>query len=256
MKKCSFFAVFYFLISTTFTYGMLQDLDAFELGNSAYNEGSYKKAIDFYESILKEGKHSDALYFNLGNAYYKLDDIANSIFYYEKALLLNPEDAEVKENLSYAQNMAIDSISDRTETGLSSVFEQWVYKFTLTQWATASIAFMGFFVLCYVLFLMGSNAKIKRFSFTLSSLFLLLSMFSFGMGYSHKIKRDSDRPAIVFQVSKVQAEPNDRGADLFNLHPGTKVQILDELGSWYKIEISDGQQGWIQKHMLKSLKDS
>jgi tetratricopeptide (TPR) repeat protein len=254
MKKVLFFVILVAL-SGFMKPVWAQSSDAFQEGNKAYNEGNYSIAIQKYESVLDAGEHSDALYFNLGNAYYKLDDIANSIYYYEKALLLSPEDIEIKENLAFAQNMAIDSISGRTHSGLSNLYSRIVYALTLSQWALLSIVFMMLFVLLYVLFLMGAHAKTKRLAFTLSAVFLAATLASFTLGYSQKVKNDRDLPAIVFQVTSVQSEPNDRGSELFNLHPGTKVQILDELGSWYKIEIADGQQGWLPMQSVNPLKE-
>ncbi len=254
MKKFLFFVTALALCGFTLP-TIAQTSVAFQEGNKAYNEGDYTTAIQKYESILENGDHSGALYFNLGNAYYKLDDIANSIYYYEKALLLSPEDEDIRSNLAFAQNMAIDSISGRTHSGLSNLYSRIVYALSLSQWALLTIVFMVLFVLFYVLFLMGAHAKTKRLAFVLSAVFLAATTASFTLGYSQKVKRDSDLPAIVFQVTSVQAEPNERGSDLFNLHPGTKVQILDELGSWYKIEIADGQQGWLPMQSVKPIKE-
>ncbi|MBT8264093.1 MAG: tetratricopeptide repeat protein, partial [Muriicola sp.] len=82
----------------------------FENATTAYNKGNYEAAIQNYLEILENGEHSAILYYNLGNAYYKLNKIGPSIYYYEKALLLDPNDTEIKQNLAFAQNMTIDAI--------------------------------------------------------------------------------------------------------------------------------------------------
>ncbi|MEX0315389.1 MAG: tetratricopeptide repeat protein, partial [Allomuricauda sp.] len=86
-------------------FGIAQNTALFNRATEQYNEGEYTKAIESYERILENGEHSAELYFNLGNCYYKLNAIGPSIFYYEKALLLKPNDSEILNNLSYAQNM-------------------------------------------------------------------------------------------------------------------------------------------------------
>ena len=100
-----------------FCFGVNAQTEAlFNRATDAYNEGNYQQAIEVYNQILDKGEHSAALYFNLGNSYYKLNQIAPSIYYYEKALLLSPNDPEIKTNLSYAQNMTLDAIEVLPET--------------------------------------------------------------------------------------------------------------------------------------------
>ena len=96
----------------------------FDSATVAYNKGDYEKAISFYMEILEEDQHSAALYYNLGNSYYKLNQIAPSIYYYEKALLLDPNDKEIRSNLVYAQNMTLDAINPLPETTLSRFYKQ------------------------------------------------------------------------------------------------------------------------------------
>ncbi|MDX1313866.1 MAG: tetratricopeptide repeat protein, partial [Eudoraea sp.] len=105
MKKY-LFLLFAFLIQLVYS----QSEARFDSATVAYNKGDYEKAIAYYKEILGEGKHSAALYYNLGNSFYKLNQIAPSIYYYEKALLLAPNDPEIKNNLVYAQNMTLDAI--------------------------------------------------------------------------------------------------------------------------------------------------
>ena len=82
-----------------FSFCIGQNTELFDKGNDLYNQGRYLEAIESYSDIIKDGKHSSELYYNMGNSYYKLNDIANSIFYYEKALLLNPKSDKITNNL-------------------------------------------------------------------------------------------------------------------------------------------------------------
>ena len=114
MKKVVY--IFILLLSLS---ASAQQNALFDSATKAYNAGEYQSAVDIYLEILESGKHSPELYYNLGNAYYKLNQIAPSIYYYEKALLLKPNDVEIKNNLGYAQNMTLDAIDTMPETGFA-----------------------------------------------------------------------------------------------------------------------------------------
>ena len=111
-----------------------QNSDLFDQGNDFYNQGRYFEAIEKYNLILKNGSHSDELYYNLGNSYYKLNDIANSIFYYEKALILSPNDGKILNNLSFANNMLIDKIDSLPKNQISSFFNSLINLFNYSTW--------------------------------------------------------------------------------------------------------------------------
>ncbi len=124
----------------------------FNNATTAYNEGRYEKAVENYLEILENDQHSAELYFNLGNCYYKLNQIAPSVYYYEKALLLKPNDPEINNNLSYAQNMTLDAIDEVPETGLAKIKKSLTGFLSFDQWAKTAVAFMILFVLLYIAF--------------------------------------------------------------------------------------------------------
>ncbi len=233
-----------------------QNNDLFEKATAAYNASEYEQAITYYSKILENGQHSANLYFNLGNAHYKLNEIAPSIYYYEKALLLKPGDSEILNNLGYAQNMTIDTVKTVPVNTLSEVYSKIVSLFTFDQWAYLAIAFMILFVLLYIAFYTFSYASQKRISFIASILSIFLSIISVVFGFMAYTDYNNDQPAIIFvDEVRVKSEPNSKSQEVFRLHEGTKVQVLDELNSWKKIEIADGQTGWLDAQEIKLLKD-
>lgn len=119
MKKLVYILVFFLSFITS-----AQNISLFEQGNALYNDGNYEQAILKYENILENGEHSAELYFNLANAHYKLNHIAPSIYYYEKALQLAPNDKEIKNNAAFARNMTIDAIDSVPEVGLSNYIKK------------------------------------------------------------------------------------------------------------------------------------
>lgn len=247
---------FLFLFILVSFFAKAQNDVLFKKATEAYNKGEYSQAIDLYGEILKTGQHSAALYFNLGNAYYKLNEIAESIYYYEKALLLNANDQEIKTNLGYAQNMSLDAIDTLPETGLSKLYKNITSKLSFDQWAYLSIVFIILFVILYIAFYYFDYSSRKRWAFISSILFLCLSIISIVFAYVQEQDYKNYRPAIIFADEiGIQSEPNNTSPTVFTLHAGTKVIVLEDLNNWKKIQLADGKTGWIQNNKLKLLKD-
>lgn len=226
----------------------------FEQANTLYNQGKYGEAIDKYTSILDSGNHSAELYFNLANAHYKLNHIAPSIYYYEKALLLSPNDKEIKNNMAFATNMTIDAIDVIPETGWSRFINSITNMMSFDAWAKTSVTFAFCFVVLFLIYYFAYSTLKKRFTFISSLVSLLLLCVSLAFAF-HKFNIDkNNRPAIVFaQESKVKSEPNLRSEEAFRLHEGTKVQVLDTVNNWKKIRLADGKTGWIISDDIKLL---
>lgn len=236
--------------------GFSQNQELFNKATTYYNEGEYTKAADSYLQILENGEHSAALYFNLGNTYYKLNDIAPSIYYYEKALLLKPNDKDIKNNLAYAQNMTLDAIEPLPQTSLAKFYNKLTHYLSFDQWAYVGIVLMLLFVGCYIAFYYFKFATQKRIAFISSIIFLLGSLMAVFLAYFQFQKFNSDQPAIVFaEEVSIKSEPNNRGQTVFSLHAGTKVNILEHLNDWTRIGISDGSTAGYHPEEIKILKD-
>lgn len=233
-----------------------QGQELFDKATKAYNEGEYQQAIEQYEKILENGQHSAAVYYNLANSYYKLNEIAPSIYYYEKALLLDPDDPEIENNLAYARNMTLDVFDEIPASAMNRIFGNFTAALTFDQWAVLAVVFMMLFVAGYIAFYFLRYSGHKRLAFILSMLALLFSIASLIFGLLQYSRYEDDRPAIIFaEEVEVQSEPNQRSSTTFRLHEGTKVQVLEELNDWKKIETPDGQIGWTEGGDLKEVKD-
>jgi tetratricopeptide (TPR) repeat protein len=227
----------------------------FTQGNDLYNEGKYAEAIDRYTEILDSGNHSEALYFNLANAHYKLNNIAPSIYYYEKAMQLAPNDADIKNNIAFARNMTIDAIDVIPEGVFSKIAKRVINIMSFDYWALFAVISMLLFVILFLGYYFAYSTSKKRLAFvgTLASLFLLLCTLTLAFEKYHLHQKDN--PAIVFaQEAKVKGEPNLRSEEAFRLHEGTKVQVLDTIKNWRKIKLTDGKTGWISSDDIKMLK--
>ncbi len=235
--------------------GFTQNTTLFDDANALYNKGEYAQAIEKYEALLESNEHSAEVYFNLANAHYKLSNTASSIYYYEKALLLSPKDKEIQNNLSFAQNMTIDAIDTVPEVGFSRLFKNMVSFTTSDTWAILSIAGIIIFVLLFLLYHFARATAQKRVAFIVSLLSLFLGLFSLVMAFQKTQLEANNNPAIVFpQEVRVKADPNKTSEELFRLHEGTKVQVLENYNDWYKIEIADKTVGWLPKSSVKTIK--
>lgn len=248
--------VFMFALVLSCSLGNAQNTTRFEEGNELYNQGAYQEAITRYKSIVAEGEHSAALYFNMGNAYYKLNMIAPSILNYEKALMLDPEDEDARINLAYARNMTIDDIDAMPQPGLSKLFQGLVETFSHKVWSYLAIVAMILFVVFFIGYYFAYREGRKRLFFAVSAVWLLLSLACLSFAFQGRTWEKDHDPAIVFaRETAVKSEPNLGSEEVFKLHEGTKVFILDTMHDWKKIRLADGKEGWLPADELQRIKD-
>ncbi|WP_178986604.1 tetratricopeptide repeat protein [Winogradskyella helgolandensis] len=234
--------------------GFAQNDQSFSEANTLYNDGKFAEAIDKYESILDAKQHSAELYFNLGNANYKLNNIAPSIYYFEKALQLAPNDKDIQNNLAFAQNMTIDAIEKVPTVGFSRIFNNIVNTFNTDAWAKIAVGGVLLFVIIFLAYHFSYTSSKKRIAFVTSIISLFVACISVFMAFKKDDLNKKDNPAIVFaQESRVKTDPNQTSEEVFRLHEGTKVQVLETYEDWNKIQLSDNSIGWIPKKDVKLL---
>ncbi|MGV6829690.1 MAG: tetratricopeptide repeat protein [Flavobacteriales bacterium] len=224
----------------------------FDQGKTLYKAEKYQDAISVWKKIEQNKQQSAALYFNLGNAYYKLNKIAPSIYYFEKALQLAPNDKDIKNNLSFAQNATVDAIEPLPETLFSKWYASVSGMFTYNGWAVVAVVFFIIGVILFLSYFFSYSEVKKRLFFVFSTLSILFFMSSLSMAFMSYNDFKNNHPAIIFSESvAVKSEPNLGSDDVFTLHEGTKVQIKIEEEDWVKIQLVDGKEGWILKTDLK-----
>ncbi len=227
----------------------------FDKGNDQYRKGNYQEAITAYENILKGKKESCDLYFNLANSYYKLNKIAPAIYYYEKALLISPNDKDIRNNLKFAKNRTIDDIKETQKVGFEKLLRNFTGLFHYNTWGIISIGFSVLFLLFFMGYYFSQTAIFKRVFF-LGMFFIPFLIFAaIGAAIFDKNIYQSERPAIVFEeILSVKNEPRENATEAFVLHEGTKVYVLETVENWKKIQLSDETEGWVQKEAIKELK--
>lgn len=226
----------------------------FNQANGAYADGNFKEAQRLYQNIIKDSLNSSELYFNLANTYYKLEDIANSIYYYEKALKLEPDDKSIQNNLAFAERMRLDQFDRLPDSEVDKTLNNVITTFSIDMWSVIGLIFLFIAALSFGVFLLYKRTFVKRLSFGVCVGFFLLSAGSFIMAQTQLQQVKSSVYAIIFQQEKALfEEPNPKSNILFQLHEGTKIMILDQFRSFYKVKLPDGTIGWMQTENIKKI---
>lgn len=229
--------------------------NGFEKGNELYSKEKYGEAIEAYENLLKSDKHSAELYFNLANAYYKMNKVAPAIYNYEKALLLKPNDPEIHNNLNFAKKLTIDEIKEVQKVGFEKLLRDFTAAYHYDTWAWISVCGTVLFLLFFVGYYFTPTALLKRIFFVGMFVIIFAIIVSVSAALFEKSHYENDRPAIVFaETAEVKSEPRNAAADVFILHEGTKVMVLETTRGWNKIGLLDGSDGWIESSNIKQLK--
>lgn len=251
IKKLTYLFLFLTISAVVFA----QDHDeTIQLANKDYADGLYNNAISKYQQILDDGYSSADLYYNLANAYFRNKDVASAILYYEKAKKLKPNDDDINHNLSVANNR----ITDKIEVLPVIFYKRWWNNlkdlFSYDSWTKIHLASLAIFLLLVLGYFVFKKIIYRKTSFWLGLIFLVMSIFTFGMSYQKYKTITILEEAIIFSPSvTIKSSPTDNSIDLFVIHEGTKVRIIDELDNWYEIRIASGSSGWINAGALKKI---
>ncbi len=220
--------------------------------NASYARGDFENSIGLYESIIEEGYVAAQLYYNLGNAYYKVNEIAWAILFYERAKKLDPIDEDIDYNLSLAKLRTIDKIETIPTFFITDITEDLSNKYSVDKWALIAGAAMWLSIILFAAFVVVNSTSLRKLLFWSSLVILIVGLTSTGMAHRKYSIVFEQREGIVFSPSiVVQSAPGENGNDLFVLHEGTKVSVSEEIGDWSKIKLSDGSIGWLPATTIK-----
>lgn len=221
--------------------------DQLSEANELYKKGEYKNAVTSYEQIIKQGYESSALYFNLGNAYYKMVEIPAAILNYERAKRLSPNDEDIQFNLALANLKTIDKIEPLPQFFLIEWYLDILKSSSSSDWAAWTIVFAFLSATFIILFLRSRAENIRVAFLVLSFLGILFTLFSFTLGNVQQKNETNGKEAIIFSpTSYVKSSPDSKSTDLFILHEGSKVEIMDTVGEWKRIKLANGNEGWLK----------
>lgn len=222
--------------------------------NQYYADGKFPEAIETYEKILAVHYESSALYFNLGNAYFKEGNIPSAVLYYEKALKLEPNDPDIRYNLELANSRVIDKIEPLPEFFLKTWWHNAMNMFSSDRWARIGLVSLFLMLTSVFVFIVSRSVLLRKISFwagvALAVMMIMAFVFSTGT-YRHYQRQDS---GIIFTPTvTVKSSPNENSVDLFVIHEGTKVFILDHVEGWSEIRLANGNVGWLRSSVYKPI---
>lgn len=215
--------------------------------NAAYAEGRWDAAASGYEMISDMGLESAALYCNTGNAYAKSGNVPMAILYYERALKADPSYEDAAYNLALMNSR----IQDRIDPVPEFFFTKWLkdisYIMASDAWAVTALVLLGLTLAMFLLFLLAPSVAGRRTGFFTGVVLLVFMCFALGFSVSQKKEyMNADKAIVMRPVVSVKSSPSaEASKDLFILHEGTKVTVLDQVGAWNNISLADGRQGWL-----------
>jgi tetratricopeptide (TPR) repeat protein len=221
-------------------------------GNRYYQNNRFDLAIEAYAKAIDAGNISPELLYNLGNAYYKNGNLPHAILYYEKARLLNPQDEDINKNLAIANVRVVDKTDVIPEIFLKRWMRNFILLFPSNIWALASIFAFALSLLFFLLYILASGRRMKSLGFFPAVFLLLISIITLWSSLKRIETIKGSRAAIIMDASvTVKSSPAIDGNNLFMLHEGTKVMIMDSLDNWKEIRIPDGNKGWIESKSVQ-----
>lgn len=241
----------YAIIALFFIFATLPGADnpdsAFVKAGELYTSGNYEEAIREWSAVENQGWVSAELYYNLGNAYFRSNKLGKARLYYEKAILLDPVDEDIRANLEFVESM----LTDRFEEVPVFFGLRWWNSFTSiflpNTWLLITVFLFGLFIIAGVAYTVSGSFRLKRNAFFASILFLILSALTLMNTINQRNLLREPGTAVIMESSLVvKSAPRESAKDLFILHEGTKVSIETKLDEWSEIKISDGRKGWVR----------
>lgn len=225
---------------------------------AAYINKNFAESIELYEAQVSENrsinKESAQIYYNLGNAYFRNNQIAKAIVNYERALLLEPGDSDIRHNLRFAKMR----IEDKIDSADNLFINKWIRSiqnlYSGNTWAIIGIIFFILLIVAIGLYMISAQIILRKFSFYSGIVLLSLVIITNVFAFNQKNKIVNRSTAIIMSASvSIYTSPDAHSQELFRLHEGAKVKIKREEGRWIEIVIANGSVGWLQKVNVETI---
>lgn len=242
------------LASPVFLYAGSAQQELIARGDSAYDSKNYLDAAALYQQVLDQGYESAALYYNLGNAFFNLNRLPEAILFYERARILSPRDPDIIFNLNIANSMIPDKIEAVPEIFYVGWWKSLRDGFNLHTWALICLIVFTMVMACAAFFILSQSLLLRKLAFWFGIALIMAGIAVFSIAYSKHEIQSKHLEAIVFDPTiTVKSSPNKLGKDLFVIHEGTKVFILEEINDWANIRIASGSTGWMPLSSIKRI---
>jgi tetratricopeptide (TPR) repeat protein len=226
----------------------------FTRANKLYAKKQYSEAAWLYETIIKNEGVAPELYYNLGNAYFKSNELAKAILNYERALRIAPGYEDARFNLEFANQKVIDNIV-MTDTFF---LKKWIISLMKIQtsngWFYTAVILFVLTLIAFLIFVFGSTKVLRKTFFYTGFVSLIISIASITFSGIRKKQMVNHREAIIMSgVIVIKGAPDKSGTDLFQLHEGSKIVVISTLGNWYEVKLGNGNVGWVEINQVEKI---
>lgn len=248
------FGILFLVLLCSFSSRAAEERKIVEQANEAYAAKKYDKAIQRYQQLLEQSGPSEVVFYNLGNSYYRKGELGKAVLFYEKALLLDPDDEDILHNLKVAKASSKDELEELPEFFLSRWWNNLRLLMSTTAWSILGLILLWLGIGGIILWLMGNSRQQKKQGFIAGISFLVLSVLPFSLVLSGaNLERDSGYAVIMSVEIKLRSAPDSESKEILRLHEGTKVAVLDQIGDWHKVKLSNGEQGWLPNTSIEKI---
>lgn len=219
-----------------------------------FSKGNYQRAIKDYEVLLRKGASAD-IYYNLGNAYYRTDNITRAVLNYERALLLSPGDKDIAFNLQMARSKTIDKITPKSEMFFVTWYRALVNMIAVDAWAVVAVVGIAVALVLVLFYLFSSSTLYRKIGFFGALYCFILFVLANIFAYQQKqLLTKRDGAIVMSQSAVIKSTPSKGGKDLFIIHEGTRVDVTDAtMKDWRSVRLADGREGWIQSSQIEMI---
>lgn len=228
--------------------------EKFKKGVELYTASNYQEALNEWLDIYNTGYRSAELDYNIGNAYFKLNNVPGAILFFERARLLKPADNNINYNLQISRSLVVDKFEEIPQLFFVRWFDFFSLILSANRWAVISIVSFVLFLVLLSVYIYSSRYRTKVIGFWAALLCLILSASSLAFTARNRALVYNNKQAVIFAPSvNGKSSPDTSGTDLFILHEGSKVSIEDNVGEWCEIKLSDGNKGWVPANSLTKI---
>jgi len=226
----------------------------FTRANKLYAQKNYSEAAGLYETVIKNDGVAPELFYNLGNAYFKSNELAKAILNYERALRIAPGYEDAKNNLEFANKRVIDNIVMADTFFLKKWISSLMKIQTSNGWFYTAVILFILTLIAFLVFIFGSTKLLRKTFFYTGFVSLIISIASITFSGIRKNQMVNHREAIIMSgVVVIKGAPDKSGTDLFQLHEGTKIIVISTLGNWYEVKLGNGNVGWVEINQVEKI---
>lgn len=226
----------------------------FEQANDAYQAKDFAKAAQLYEQLLEQDYRSSELEYNLGNAYFRQNELGRAILHFERAHLLSPDDADIEHNLSVARSKTVDEFSLLPQFFLTGLWQDMRLSMSATAWGIMALVIWWAGMAGLGVWLFGKSRTQKKKGFFYGLIALVVSILPLTLALSRaNFDEDTHHAIVVEKEAPLRSAPDENGSVILSIHEGLKVKMLDEISGWWQVELPDGEKGWLNAEVMEGI---